>query len=145
MATKVQNAADAVEAITKAKPDAEVRVCRRIEIGRAIHQGDCYLHRVAEDHPRGKQLGTRQVAVGTTIGSRHIVEGDGVAVFTGAKLPDGFTVPRGLQESDLLGPVVVADEPFTLTHPEHAHHKLPRGVYQVTYQADLVSMRRVAD
>lgn len=39
----------------------------------------------------------------------------------------------------------VCGEEFVLTHPEHAHHQLPAGRYQVTYQADMVSMRAVAD
>lgn len=135
----------AFEAINTAKPSPEVRTCRRIEVGFVVQQGDCYLHRVKDSHPHGSELGTRQVAVGTTIGSRHVVEGEGVSVFAGTKLPPGFKEAPALRQGSLLGPVVVADEPFVLTHPEHAHHRLPVGVYQVTYQADFVSMRAVVD
>lgn len=134
-----------LEKITKAAPDTELRICRRAEIGKTvIHQGDVYLHRVADEHPRGKELGTRQVAVGTTVGSRHVVEG-AVEVFEGTKLPRGVKAPDWCQVSDLLGPVVVAKEAFTLTHPEHAHHRLPAGTWQVTYQADYSTRQRVQD
>lgn len=137
--------ADAVEQVTKATADPEVRTARRIEIGHAIHQGDVYLHRVADTHARGKELGTRQVAVGTTVGSRHVVEGEDVRVYEGAALPPGVKEPEWVARGSILGPVVVAEQPFALTHPEHAHHALPPGCYQVTYQADFQTQRRVAD
>lgn len=129
-----------IEAIQTAKPDTELRVCRRAEMGTVLHQGDVYLHRVADDWPRGKELGTRQVAVGSTVGARHIVEGD-VVVLEGTTLPPGMDpVP------ELLGPVVVVGgDSAVLTHPEHAHHQFPCGVWQVTYQLDLVTRQRVAD
>ncbi len=43
------------------------------------------------------------------------------------------------------GPVIEADERFMLTHPEHANHSFPAGVWQVTYQMDARSQRRVED
>lgn len=124
----------------------DVRVCRSVQVGKCpAHQGDVYLHRVAADHPRGAKLGTRQVAVGTTVGSRHVVEGDGVEVYAGVKLPGAVKPWPDVPESAYLGPVVVAPEGLTLTHPEHAHHRLPSGCYQVTYQVDPVAQRRVQD
>lgn len=135
-----------LEKIATAPPDMELRVCRRAVVGKTVvHQGDVYLRRVVDAHPRGGALGTRQVAVGTTVGSRHVVEGEGVSVFEGRELPNGFRVPEWTTAEEMLGPVVVATEPFTLTHPEHAHHKLPAGTYQVTYQADFSTRRRVSD
>lgn len=125
--------------------DAEVRVTRRIEIGTAVHQGDLYLHAVAADFTHGKELGTRQVAVGNTVGSRHIAEGVGVTVYAGTTLPPGVKAPEWCRKGDLLGPVVVATEPWTLTHPEHAHHQLPAGTYAVTNQADYATRQRVMD
>ena len=39
-----QTMEQAVEAITKSVPDAEVRICRRAEVGvTVLHQGDVYL------------------------------------------------------------------------------------------------------
>lgn len=138
-------AVEAVEKVTRAPADPEVRVTRRIEVGHAIHQGDVYVHRVADSHPRGKPRGSRQVALGTAIGSRHVAEGDDVEVFEGERLPDGVKAPKDVPDEAILGPVVVAPRGFVLTHPEHAHHELPGGTYQVTYQADLQTMRAVAD
>lgn len=141
----MKTANEAVESVSESKADPEVRVTRRIEIGSAIQQGDCYLTRVPDAHPRGKSCGSRQVALGNSIGSRHVAEGEDVEVFEGTKLPEGVAPPADVPESAILGPVVVAPKGFVLTHPEHAHHELPAGVYQTTYQADLDTMRAVQD
>lgn len=141
-----RTAEHAIERIASAKPDPNVRVTRSIEIGQAIHQGDVYLHRVRDDHPRGKAWGSRQVAIGTQVGSRHIVEGNNVAVFAGEKLPPGVGEPDFVRRGDTLGPVVVVGEGgCVLAHPEHAHHQLPEGTYQTTYQADFSTQQRVVD
>lgn len=121
-------------------------------VGQVAHQGDVYLHRVKDDHPRGKLLGTRQIAVGTTVGSRHVVEGH-VEVYEGVELPPGFRLPSGqvdgrkwqARTEDVLGPVVVWRAAGVLTHPEHAHHACEVGVDQVTYQYDWATRARVQD
>lgn len=114
------------------------------QVGEVAHQGDVYLHRVADNHPRGKLLGTRQIAVGTSIGSRHVVEGN-VSVYAGVALPPGFVLPEGADEEDMLGPVLVIESDAVLTHPEHAHHALCRGVEQATYQWDVTTGARQRD
>lgn len=114
------------------------------KIGEILMQGDVFLTRVPKDWPRGELLGTRQIAVGTGIGSRHIVEGD-VKVYAGKKLPDGFKLPEDARIEDMLGPVVEAGSETILTHPEHAHHALVEGCYAVTYQWDMATRARVAD
>lgn len=139
-----------VAKVTQAPANVEIRVARRIEIGTIRQQGDVYLVRVAADHPRGKPLGTRQVAVGAHVGARHVAEGDGVEVFAGVTLPPGVALPTwareaGLTERDMLGPVVVATEAWCLTHPEHAHHQSQAGVDQVCYQLDYSTRQRVVD
>ena len=133
---------EAVQNIMNTKADTEVRNLRRMEINSAIQQGDVYLHRVDVSHPRGDKLGTRQVAVGDNIGARHVVEGK-ISVFSGKKLPETFKSQEF--KNELLGPVVVAEDKFTLGHPEHAHHCLPAGTYQVTYQLDYATKERVQD
>jgi hypothetical protein len=133
-----------LQKIEKSKADPTVRIARRVEVGDVFHQGDVYLHRASDHHPRGRPWGSRQVAVGQQIGARHVVEG-AVAVYAGVTLPPGVTAPAWVDAGALLGPVVVAADTFRLTHPEHAHHRLPAGVYQVTYQADYSTRRRVVD
>lgn len=142
----MQTVMDEVKKIQESPVDSRVRITRRIEIGSAVQQGDVYLHRVADDHPRGKQIGAGcvQVALGTGNGARHMAEGS-VKVFAGVQLPPGVTAPMGVDPAEVTGPIVVADEMWLLTHPEHPHHRLPAGVYAVTYQWDPHTMRRVAD
>lgn len=135
---------EAIQKIAKSIPDTEVRVCRRLDLGDVLHQGDVYLHRVADDHPRGAELGTRKVAVGEGEGSNHIVEGE-VEVYHGTKFPPIVIQDWALENPDCLGPVIVAANECVLTHPKHAHHRMPAGVYQVTYQRDEATKRRVAD
>lgn len=140
-----QTVEQALSTIRDATPDVEVRVTRRLEVGQALMQGDVYMIRVADDHPRGKLRGSRQVAVGDTVGSRHIAEGD-VEVFEGAKLPPCMKRVARDEVSARLGPVVVAPQGFVLTHPEHAHHDVRQaGVYQVIFQYDEQTRARVAD
>ena len=124
--------------------DSEQRVMRRFEVGKALHQGDVYLHMVADSHPRGGLWGSKQVAIGDTTGSRHVAEGD-VEVYAGAALPDYFNIAGGVDPAAFLGPVVVARDTWCLAHPEHADHVLPAGVYQVSYQVDMLTRQRVAD
>lgn len=139
-------ALEAIQKIEKNVADAAVRITRRMEIGSAIQQGDLYVHKLPDDWAHGKQIGTGsvQVALGTNNGARHVAEG-AVKVFQCKQLPPGVTAPEGIEASELCGPVIKASEFWMLTHPEHPHHKLPKGVYGVTYQFDPKTMRRVAD
>ena len=144
--TRKMTAAEAVEAVNVAAHDPETRVVEHLDIGQGVHQGDVYLLRVADDWPMGKLMGTRQVAVGTSIGSRHIAEGETVEVFEGKKLPDFVTVPEWSEAAEILGPVVKAPHGLVLTHPEHAHHDIRQaGTYQVINQLDYATRRRVQD
>jgi hypothetical protein len=139
MRTEMQ---EAMSKVTNISADPEVRILRRMELNSAIQQGDIYMHRVSPSQAKGKPLGTRQVAIGTNVGARHIVEGN-VKVFEGVNLPPKFKGSQFLNQ--LLGPVVEAEDTFVLTHPEHAHHQLPAGTYQVTYQLDWATKERVLD
>lgn len=136
-----------IQAITATPKAPEVRDATALELGQVAHQGDIYCHRVPDDWPRGARLGTRQVAVGNTVGARHVVTGD-VEVYAGVALPRSFRPPKWLRGADpkpiFLGPVVVARAGAVLTHPEHAHHALC-GTYQVTYQADTRARARMQD
>lgn len=130
--------------ISTAVPIMDVRTCRRIEIGHAIHQGDIYVHRVADDHQRGEVIGERKLAIGQGDGSNHRAEGD-VTIYRGVNLPPWVEAPEWADAAQMLGPVVVACAEWMVTHPKHAHHVLPAGTYQVTYQIDRKTMLRVED
>ena len=117
-----------------------------MEIGSVVHQGDVYVHRLPDDWPCGERIGADsvQVALGTGNGARHMAEGP-VEVYSFRQLPDGVMAPAGVQAGTIGGPVIKAKGPWSLTHPEHAHHRLPKGTYGVTYQYDPRTMRRVID
>lgn len=136
----------AVEKIKLAPADENLRITRRIEIGHAIQQGDVYLHRVEPAHPKGKQIGQGlvQIALGTGNGARHMAEGE-ILAFEGKQLPEWVKAPMDVPGQEIMGLVIVAEETWKLTHPEHPHHRLPAGTYQTTYQYDPKTMRRVVD
>lgn len=130
-------------------PDRDIRYVRSGAVGQNCRQGDVYLLRVAK-RPEcyATKSSNRQLAPGTSKGSRHILDG-AVTVFTAPEAASRDAVSRlpGVSGGRLLlpGPCVEADERFTLTHPEHAHHSLPAGCYVTVYQLDQRSMRRVQD
>lgn len=126
--------------------------------GNVAHQGDVYCIKIPK---RPKEWSTettkesRQVALGSTTGSRHCAEGN-VRVFWPEsresvaavidKLIPGYTAKLGRQGASVcIGPIVEADESWTLTHPEHAHHQMPPGCYLTVYQLDRRTMREVRD
>lgn len=113
---------------------ADERFVRTAQVGDPIRQGDIYIQRVADDYPRGTQVG-QQLAPGTSKGSRHVAEGCKVFACTA----------EALRDEPLHGPVIVAEQRFTVRHPEHADVSLPSGTYRVGYQIDPRTMRRVAD
>jgi hypothetical protein len=113
---------------------SDLRFIRDIQINEVIRQGDVYIQRVDNDYPKGDIIENWQLAPGTSKGSRHIVEaGDHVTIHT-------------LESNDILhGPVIVARERWTVTHPEHADCSIPSGTYRVGYQLDLRTRKRVVD
>ena len=134
--TDVMTAMKQIEAAA-AEDTTEVRDLSGIKIGQSARQGDIYLHRVAADHPRGKAVGAK-LAMGDLMNARHIAEAP-AECFAGAKAPDYCNA------GTFLGPVIVSDKPFTVSHPEHAAMRCPPGVYQVTHQMDARTLERVRD
>lgn len=140
------------EAVKASSP--EVRPHPGLKIGRKGMQGDCYLHKIKE-RPACWNVAVRgsQVALGQTIGSRHCADGQGVTVYwpdskaaAVAQCPVSEITQRiGRAAEFLMGPCVDAPNGFTLTHPEHAHHEFPPGVYFVSYQLDYARQRQVQD
>jgi hypothetical protein len=84
--------------------------------------------------PIGSGESRVQVAVGQGIGARHTVSIAEVHVYA---LPNA---------GPLDGPVVEAECPWTLTHPEHQNVTFPPGKYAICYQRMYADeLRRAAD
>lgn len=107
------------------------RMVRTIKIGEWVRQGDINIQRVERSAVKGKEIKDHQLAPGNTKGSRHILE-------TGKRVR---ILSPGLNDP-LQGPFIVAQERFTVTHPEHSNISLPSGSYAVTYQRDLAQENR---
>lgn len=119
------------------------------------HQGDVYVHPI-KSRPDCWNVETtdqsRQVAVGAEEGSNHRAMGK-VQVFwpdsaehAAQACPlNGFFKSDEAAKRVCIGPVIVADAEWTLTHPKHAHHVFPAGTYLITYQLDRRTMRQVRD
>ena len=104
-----------------ARADSKIRWVRVCSEGDEIRQGDVYLYRLGRAPEHGPLIASRQLAPGTSKGSRHIMEGP-VSLYEN---PDG---------DDLGGPYVHVRSRTELTHPEHAHVSLPPGWYETRYQ-----------
>lgn len=107
-------------------------------LGDVVRQGDLYL--VCIDEAFGQQTKDRQLAPGTTQGSRHVISGNCTIV---AK----YSKAIGSVPLELIGPAFRCVEDCRLEHPEHGHKILPSGtswavVYQRAYADEI---RRVQD
>lgn len=124
-------------ATTKAKPS--MRYVDEIQVEQFIRQGDVYLVRIKElGKGYDKVTSDRQLAPGTTKGSRHIIAANPAVTIYAAPGTGNF----------LMGPQIDAKERFVLEHPEHAHFSLPPGLYQARYQQEWTErdeVRRVRD
>lgn len=124
-----------------ANPLGETRVVPEIEVGQFARQGDIYIVRM-DKPPTGLQATkNRQLAPGTTQGSRHTVD-ESVEVLVRETPLERRATDRGL---GFEGPVLVSKDRFTVSHPEHADISLPGGCYEVVYQSDFASQQRARD
>lgn len=122
-------------------PLTETRVVSKIAVGEFVRQGDVYLERIASLTEGWTKTDNRQLAPGTSPGSRHVV-GAGPALFVSPEMTPRENVGRTVR---LLGPQIEAKEAFVLEHPEHAHMALPAGCYQSSYQLDFQQQQAVRD
>ena len=117
----------------------KVRYVASMSVDEWVRQGDVYVIRVPDGHPRKEPLGTRQVALGVGHGSRHVAEGQMVQVFKAIEAKNGE------------GPIILdhciveSPERWALTHPQHAHFDLPAGSFLIRHQLDAATRRRVED
>ena len=137
------------------KAPSQTRQHQNMCVGQVAHQGDVYIVKLTQRptcwNVENEQ--SRQVALGTTEGSRHCASYGRVfwpdsrsnAVQEVAKLIPGYTNKLGAGAEACIGPVVESETGWTLTHPEHAHHEFEAGTYLVLYQLDRRTMRQVRD
>lgn len=123
--------------------------------GQCGHQGDIYLHPIKE-RPACWNVETtdqsRQVAIGAEEGSHHCATGD-IRIFWPDSLDNAvrecpvadFFAGEPEARRVCIGPIIEAKGPLTVTHPKHAHHEFPAGLYLTTYQLDRRTMRQVQD
>lgn len=114
----------------------DTRTVHAINVGQFVRQGDVYIERIPK-LSGWNQTENRQLAPGTSQGSRHMVVGE----------VDVFECPNtsGVTSGRLAGPQLDARAPFRVGHPEHADMELPAGCYQVWYQTDPRTNKRVLD
>lgn len=126
-----------------ANPFSDMRTVDSIEVGQFVRQGDIYVRRIADGELRKGWTATssRQLAPGTTQGSRHTVD-ESVEVLLNQNPVERRWTRLGLA---FEGPVLKSNDRFTVSHPEHADISLPGGCYEVLYQSDFASQRRAKD
>ena len=117
------------------------------EVGDRSHQGDIIIIRIAALPASAKIRQNRQIAEGTTQGSRHILARGTVYNC------DRDEVARAIESAtkrnvamDYIGPVFVSPANPTkndLTHPEHGNQGFPAGaVCAVVYQRNMDAEQR---
>lgn len=138
MTTK--NAAEVLAKIEQnaKQADPEVRFVRTMQPGEWTRQGDLQitlLDKLPKDLIKTEE---RQLVSGTTQGSRHVLD---------AILGKAARIWVRKSPTALQGPIVELKERCHVVHPEHAHHSLPSGIYEITYQRDRESeeIARVRD
>ena len=142
MVTETQ---DVIKVIQRVQQEAKLRAKRATErygtlsIGDWHAQGDVMFKRI-EKVPEGSELVKNpksQLAPGNTRGSRHIVMDEHMAHLK------FYTIPK---KTPLDGPVVEADAQWEVTHPDHGHVIMPKGIYQIRYQRQYAKvLKRVRD
>ena len=116
-----------------------LRICRNMQIGQVVRQGDIYIHKVDDNHPHGKKTKNYQLAIGTNLGSRHIAD-ESFEVYEGTTLPDY------VNSKHFLGQLIKGTKDSSMiTHPEHGNICVGKGTFQITHQMDIRTLQRVRD
>jgi hypothetical protein len=128
--------AEVLHAAEEIRSDAHETIVT-LSPGDVVRQGDLHITCLDGEPKGGIPAGTRQLAPGTTRGSRHVVEGECDVL----RVPDAAAVAAlrrvvpGADERQFVGPIIRARGPVTITHPQHGDRRLPGDAcYLVTYQ-----------
>lgn len=119
------------------------------EPGDVAHQGDLLIVAIHSLPPSAKPRKSRQLAEGSTQGSRHVLERGDVYDCDPDEVAAAIQEANGtIVEAEYLGPVFVAPDAPTaddLTHPEHGNQGFPaKTVCAVVYQRNLDAEERAA-
>lgn len=117
------------------------------EVGDCAHQGDVIVVRIATLPKSAKPRKNRQLADGTTMGSRHVLERGDVYDADKDEIAKAIKAATKVAvDAKYIGPVFVSpDKPTArdLNHPEHGPQGFPAGsVCAVVYQRNLDSEER---
>ena len=153
---------EGMERIKRAPPNKGVRDITGMPVGETNRQGDVYLTRLEPRDASGLKpykadnapgsLARRQVAGGMSRGSRHCFREEDIAAGR-VQLFVTPLLPTDVPGCDLIIPPNIEDAPYVvvhedgvmLEHPDHPHCMYGRGHFQVSYQTDARTGRRVQD
>jgi hypothetical protein len=112
------------------------------DVGCVSHQGDLIIVGIAALPKSAKPRLDRQLAVGDTQGSRHVLERGEVYQADAEEVARLILAATGCAiDTRYIGPVFVSPAeptPHDLTHPEHGHQGFPAGtICAVVYQRNL--------
>lgn len=142
---ELEQALGAVRAAAERMRNDETATVGTVSAGDVVRQGDLYLVCLSGHEPPKDQLQRtteRQLARGSTQGSRHVLRGR-CRIFTApdatdlihrvhaACPPTGDLLVPGRDEP-LIGPVFRTDGPVEVDHPEHGNRVLPKGEWFAT-------------
>lgn len=127
----------------------ETRFVESLNLEQYVRQGDIYLIKINELPDGCKPIANRQLAPGTTQGSRHIA-GDQSTVYSHPRQGEIEVVRKDIDGATVvgarcIGPVIVQESFDSVEHPQHAHMSMPPGIYQVFGQVDPNTLKRVQD
>ena len=117
----------------------EAKLLESFAVGDVSHQGDLILIAIATLPNSAQPRANRQLADGTTQGSRHVLERGDVFDCDAADVVFAIKAATKCDVDDrYIGPVFVSPEQPTandLAHPEHGNQGFPAGsVIAVVYQ-----------
>lgn len=146
VAARVQlRGADVRERITNDAP----KLHEVFEVGDVAHQGDLIVVRIGVLPKSARPRKDRQLADGSTQGSRHVLERGEAFDADAGEVASLIRQANGARvDSKYVGPVFVSPQAPTaddLTHPEHGNQGFPAGaVCAVVYQRNLDAEQREA-
>ena len=115
-------------------------------IGTAAHQGDLVIVRIASLPASAKPRQDRQLAVGNTQGSRHVLKTGSAYNCAAADVANAISAvcPGVTVQADYIGPVFATQGGAAdLLHPEHGdHHYRGDMVMAVVFQRNLDAEER---